>query len=128
VQAARAIVTPGGMVRVTMLDELPPGTEWIQGKLVFYHVPVSTVLATLSRWYGYQFQYADSALAQRSVTVAVTMQSPSTAFATLEEILRVNMMLAGDTVTLTPQPVKNLKRHPYEKAHDVWTPSREVGR
>jgi ferric-dicitrate binding protein FerR (iron transport regulator) len=115
-------------MRTSSMDDLTPGTEWVQGKLVFYHVPVSTVLATLSRWYGYQFRYADSSLSQRSVTIAVSMQSSATALATLEQILSVNVVVKGDTVVLAPQPSPAERGNPQSRNYDVWMPTREVGR
>jgi ferric-dicitrate binding protein FerR (iron transport regulator) len=104
------------------------GTEWLRGKLVFHHMPVSTVLQTLNRWYGYQFLCADSTLPQRNVTIVLSVRSPSSALATLEQILRVNLSMTGDTVTLTPHPDGRGKGVPNVRSYDLWTPTREVGR
>jgi transmembrane sensor len=105
-----------------------PGTEWLQGQLVFYNMPVAVVLQTLSRWYGYQFRYADSTLSQRDVTISVSVRSSASALATLEQILNVNLTVVGDTVTLTPQASQRMKGIPRVRSYDVWTPTSEVGR
>jgi transmembrane sensor len=135
---AAVIVTPGyvGEITdssqlVTAVNDSMAGTEWFRGRLVFHHAPVATVLQTLSRWYGYQFRYADSTLLQRNVTVGISVRSPALALATLEQLLRVNLTVHGDTVTLAPQTERtegrkeNISRI---RSYDVWTPIREVGR
>lgn len=114
--------------RVSGIDDLAPGTEWVKNRLVFHNTPVEAVLATLTRWYGYQFRCADSALTRRNVTIGVNVRSSSAALATLEQILGVNVTVVGDTVTLTPQPVRPVKGTPRVRGYDIWTPKSEVGR
>lgn len=115
-------------VHVNDVGDLAPGTEWTHDQLVFHDVPLSTILATVSRWYGYQFRYADSTLARRTVTLGVSTQSSMEALATIEHVLHVNLKVAGDTVTLLPQAPQGAKEASRVKAYDVWTPIREIGR
>jgi ferric-dicitrate binding protein FerR (iron transport regulator) len=115
-------------LHVSTVDELAPGTEWVRGELVFHDMPVSAVLQTMSRWYGYQFRSTDSTLLHRKITIGVPMRSSEMALAILEDILSVNLTVAGDTVTLVPHPVRPEKKVPRVRTYDVWTPTREVGR
>jgi ferric-dicitrate binding protein FerR (iron transport regulator) len=115
-------------VHVGAVGDLAPGTEWTHDQLVFHDVPLSTILATVSRWYGYQFRYADSTLAQRTVTLGVSTQSPTEALAAIERVLHVNLAVSGNTVTLIPQPLRQIKETPRMRTYDVWTPTREFGR
>jgi ferric-dicitrate binding protein FerR (iron transport regulator) len=115
-------------VQINTVSELAPRTEWVRGRLVFRDMSVATVLQTLSHWYGYQFRCPDSTLALQTVTIGVNMRSSSAALATLEDVLRVNLTVVGDTVTLTPQATRQEKSRPRVRSYDVWTPTREVGR
>lgn len=113
---------------IRTVDELAPGTELLHGKLVFHHTPVSTVLETLSRWYGYQFRCSDPTLARQYVTIGVSVRSSAAALASLESILDVTLNVTGDTVTLTPQNTRPVPGTPRVRAYDVWNSTREVGR
>jgi ferric-dicitrate binding protein FerR (iron transport regulator) len=115
-------------IHVSTVDGIAPQTEWVRGRLVFYHTPVAIVLETLSRWYGYQFHCQDSTLAKQNVTIGVSVQSSASALSTLEQTLGVNIAVAGDTVTLTPHPTRELKGSSRMQSYDVWTPKREAGR
>jgi ferric-dicitrate binding protein FerR (iron transport regulator) len=136
VAAAPSTLTAGSIydatdstVRTTSVDEIAPSTEWVQGQLVFHHTPVATVLRAMSQWYGYHFRYTDSTLSQRPVTVGLSVQSSAEALATLEQLLGVNVTVAGDTVTLAPQPGRRVRPGTSRmRGYDVWTPTREVGR
>lgn len=114
---------------VSTVDDLVPSAEWRRDRVVFHDTQVSIVLAALSRWYGYQFRCVDPMLSQKSVTIMVSMQSSASALATLEQILRVNLTVVGDTVTLAPQHKQRAKGSLQRiRNYDVWTPTREVGR
>jgi transmembrane sensor len=128
-------LSAGGIAEVTdsTVLALPPTdlkgeTAWINGKLSFDDAPLSDILATLSRWYGYQFRVADPALARLHVTLVVSTHSSASALANLEQLLGVTLTVAGDTVTLTPHPARSTKVTPRIRTYDVWTPTREVGR
>jgi transmembrane sensor len=113
---------------VSAIGDVAPSAEWTPGHLWFRHTAVATILQTLSRWYGYQFRYSDSTLAQRNVTIGLSTQSGTTALSTIAQVLAVNVAVVGDTVTLTPQRVQPLPSMPRARTYDVWTPTKEVGR
>ena len=115
-------------IHVTAVDDVTPGTEWIQGQLVFHDMPVSTILSTMSQWYGYQFRCADSTLPRRTVTMVVSMQSSVEVLAVLEQVLSVNLAITGDTIMLTPHLNRPATGMPRVREYDVWSPNREVGR
>lgn len=98
------------------------------GSFVFHDAPVTNVLKMLERWYGYQFRCADSSITQQTVTVVLSMRSSSAALGTLEDLLSVNLAVAGDTITLTPQPVSPPRGSSRRHSYDTWAPTREVGR
>jgi ferric-dicitrate binding protein FerR (iron transport regulator) len=62
-------------------------TAWTTGRLVFQEVPATEVMATLSRWYGYRFVFADSSMASQRVTIGLSSVSAVDAFATLRTVL-----------------------------------------
>ena len=113
---------------VSTADDLTPGTEWASGRIIFRDTPLATVLQTVSRWYGYQFRYADQTLGARSVTMAISTHSSAEALASIERIVAVNLTVVGDTVTLAQQTRRSGHSGPRIRSYDVWTPSREVGR
>lgn len=112
----------------TSADEISPSTEWDHGRVVFHHTPVETVLGSITRWYGYQFRYADSALAKRPITIWFSMESSAAALAKLEQLLQVDLNVRGDTVTLTPRSLRRNRTTPRTPDFNLWTPTREVGR
>lgn len=115
-------------VQVSRLDDVAAEMEWVPGHLLFRNTLVSSILQTVSRWYGYRFRYADSALAQQRLTIDISTQSSAEALASIERILLVNLTVVGDTVTLTPQPTRSTHGTPRAPMYDVWTPTREAGR
>jgi transmembrane sensor len=113
---------------VTTTDDLAPGTEWVPGYIIFHDTPFATVLQTISQWYGYHFRYADPTLGAQRVTTTVSTRSSAEALAAIEQVLIMNLTVAGDTVTLVPQPPRASRSAPRLRTYDVWTPTREVGR
>jgi transmembrane sensor len=89
--------------------EVAQYTGWIDGRLVFRNTPAPEVLAALRRWYGYEFRLADSALAGKVLTVALSTQSSRAALSSLKLLMNVDLQFVGDTVVLiprqTPQPM-----------------------
>jgi transmembrane sensor len=115
-------------IHVSQIHEIARGTEWMPGQLVFHHTAVATILHTLSRWYGYQFRYADPTLAERPVTMGISTESSTDALAAIERVLDVNLTIVGDTVTLVPEPMVPARRALPVRTYDLWMPTREVGR
>lgn len=121
-------VVRDSIVQVNTIGNSAAGVEWKPGQLLFQDTPVPTILQTLSRWYGYQFRYADNTLAHGSVTMVVSTQSSADALAAIERVLAVNVTVVGDTVTLTPRPARSPYGRPNKRTYDMWMPTREVGR
>jgi len=78
-------------------------TGWITGQLVFRDAPLPDMLATLTRWYGYQFRLADSSLAHHTLTLGLSTESSQDALTTLGRILDVDVVVDGTIVTLRPR-------------------------
>lgn len=115
-------------VYVNSISDIAPGAKWAPGQLLFRHTPVATVLQMISRWYGYQFRYADRTLSERNVSIGISTQSSAEALAAIERVLAVNLTIVGDTVTLIPQSIHPIRGMPRVRTYDVWTSTREVGR
>jgi ferric-dicitrate binding protein FerR (iron transport regulator) len=115
-------------MHVSRTDDLTSDVKWSHESVMFRHTPVTTVLQTVSQWYGYHFRYADSTLGTRRVTMIVSMRSSAEALADLERVLEVNLTVLGDTITLVSQPVRANRSAPRIQTYDVWAPNREVGR
>jgi transmembrane sensor len=110
------------------VDDVTRETDWLRGRLVFQDTPVSQVLQTLSRWYGYQFRCNEPTLTRQKVTVALDARSLSSALSMLERFLNVRLTVAGDTVTITPSQRRSTTDPVRIHEYDVWIPTREVGR
>jgi ferric-dicitrate binding protein FerR (iron transport regulator) len=121
-------VVTDSTTQITAVDDIAPGAQWAPGRLILRDTPVATILAIVSRWYGYQFRYTDQALAERVVTVAISTRSPAEALTTIERLLAVKFTIAGDTVTLSPHPVGPLQHVPQSRVYDIWLPTRGTGR
>jgi transmembrane sensor len=132
---AAAILTTGHVgdvtdstVNVNTNGDAMSEAGWVRGKLIFHDVPLTQVLATLSRWYGYQFRFTDPALQQQNVTVGFNTQSSAAALALLEQVLGVKATVVGDTVTLAPRSARPSQSNTRIRTYDVWIPTKEVGR
>jgi ferric-dicitrate binding protein FerR (iron transport regulator) len=111
---------------MTMADTLP-FVGWVNGALVFRNARASEVLAALTRWYGYDVRLADTTLADRTVTIALSTQSSAEAFSALKLVLDVDATFDGHRVTLTP--VRSPRTSLRDRDGRRITPSiREVGR
>lgn len=76
---------------------------WTDGRLVFHNTPVPRALATIERWYGYQFQLADSGLVVGKLTVVFDPNNAADMLRTLEALLDVTMTFDGPVITLHPR-------------------------
>jgi ferric-dicitrate binding protein FerR (iron transport regulator) len=89
-----------------------PTTTWTNDVLVFRHVPAAEVLATLSRWYDYDFRVVDSAAMAQSITAQFSMQSSREALATLRLVFGVDLAVDGKVVTLlVPKRTSHMLRN-----------------
>ena len=108
-------------------SESAPQTTWSNDLLVFHRVPAAEALATLSRWYDYDFRVADSAVVAQSITAQFNVQSPREALATLRVVFDVDLSFDGRIVTLTPR--RTSRAVDTAKRRDpVRTLTTEVGR
>jgi len=112
-------------VRVGSTSDLSPEIGWVDGNIVFRNTPVSDVLATLGRWYGYQFRYSDASILQQGVNVRLSTQSSADALSTLAQVLDVTLKASGDTITLAPRVAS--RRKSVKPTYEIF-PHREVGR
>jgi len=129
-------LTAGNVGRITdstalviSTDSARRYTAWTTGQLVFRGVPMPEVLTTLTRWYGYRFRLADSALANHIITAVLDAQSPANALGTIKLLLNVDLTFEGDVVTLhskQTQAMPAIDRHDTHKT--LTTPHAEVGR
>lgn len=105
-----------------------PTTTWTNDVLVFRHVPAAEVLATLSRWYDYDFRVVDSAAMTQSITAQFSMQSSREALATLRLVFGVDLTFDGNVVTLTPRRTSRASLPAPERRAPVHSLTTEVGR
>jgi len=107
-------------------------TDWTRGQLVFRKVPVPVALATLTRWYGYQFRLGDSTLAADSVTAVFTIGETGEMMQRLQHLLSVSMTFDDSVVTLRPgRPGRQGADSAKPKStplHHPFSVSTEVGR
>jgi transmembrane sensor len=102
---------------------------WTDGQLVFREAPVRSVLTGLSRWYGYEFRLADTALANRPVTVTFDINDRPGTFELLRHLLGVTLQVEDTVVTLVPR--RNSARGVAVPRHTVphrWSIPPQVGR
>ena len=104
-----AVLSAGMIGRVTdstiVSERVKDSTRmslWTDGNLVFNHTPVSVVLATLSRWYDYEFRLTDTTLAKRSISAEFRTNQAAETMAALRIVLGVTMTFDGKIVTLNP--------------------------
>lgn len=103
-------------------------TDWTSGRLVFDDVPAAAMLATVGRWYGYEFRYADSTLATQHVTAVFNISAHDETLAAIKTLLGVTMTFDDSTVTLHRQPVHSHRASPSSRRDAILTPTSEVGR
>lgn len=115
-------------VRVSTSDDVVGGVESRHGNFVFRRTPLSSVLETLTRWYGYQFRCADSALVRRSMTIWLSQRSSADAISALEDQLGIKSTMVGDTIMLASPVPRRESNIPRKRVYEVWTPNHEIGR
>jgi len=120
--ARPVVLTAGRIGRITDSTAVVSATPnpahavlWTQGRLEFNDTPVPAMLATLGRWYGYEFRLADTTLATRYVSVGFKTDRVEETMSTLKALLGVTMTFEGKVVTLhlehawhnTPRSTRN---------------------
>lgn len=135
-RGARMILTAGMVGRFTdssitssRIDDSAAAAAWLRGHLVFRDTPVPVMLQTLSRWYGYQFQLADSALMRQHVTTTFTIGETGHMMWQLQRLLSVHLSFQDSVVTLHPTDDVDITPAPTRRnGHTLISHSTEVGR
>jgi len=110
-------------------DDIGTAAAWTTGHLLFHDAPVTDVLAALTRWYGYEFRLADSALARATLTIGVSTESASEALQTLQRTMNVEMDVHGTVITLRPRRAAAVpSRHRLDSRQSIVTFHQEIGR
>lgn len=86
-----AVYGPSGLV--SRQADLATRTAWVEGKFVFSHLPLSSIMAYLGRWYGFETEYADDSLRDNSYTGALSKEySKDFVFGVLEKTTRLKII------------------------------------
>jgi transmembrane sensor len=117
------------LVTEVRTDDVSRSVDWTDGQLAFRHVPVTVVLATLHRWYGYEFRTTDSTLEAGYVTIVLPIGQPDEMIQRLQHLLGVRATRCDSVVTLRPDSSRRTSgaadRVP---THSPFAFSPEVGR
>jgi ferric-dicitrate binding protein FerR (iron transport regulator) len=73
---------------------------WTTDALAFRDVPVSTVLRSVSQWWGYQFRLDDPTLATQHVTTVLAVDTRANTLKLLQDLLDVTMTVDDSVVTI----------------------------
>jgi transmembrane sensor len=95
----RAIVAPGGTVRVERASATSEDTAWTGGTLVFRDASVEQVTADLRRWFGVELK-VDSSLASRTVTATFDRASTTDVGRVIAAMLGGGLREQGDTLRI----------------------------
>jgi len=116
------------LVQAVAPDSLEQVTSWATGQLRFHRAPVADILATLGRWYGYQFRVSDSTLAAHNLTAVIDATSFKNALNTIKLLLNVDLVFADTVVTLQPRTTRAVRQDRRDPRSTLSTPTNEVGR
>jgi transmembrane sensor len=112
------VLVAGTLARVTdssvttsANDDAQQVAFWTQGRLIFHNTLVPAMLATLGRWYGYEFRLADTALAASHVSIGFDADRPAEALNTVKAVLGVSMTFDGNVITLRPEHDTHASSH-----------------
>ena len=99
---------------------------WTNDQLVFERIPVSAMLTTVGRWYGYTFQLTDSTLATQRVSATFRIDESAKTLAAIEHLLDATMTFTGATVVVHPRHTPAQAEH--APVRDPKSPPTEVGK
>lgn len=120
-------VTDSSVV-VNPSDDPSRVAAWTDGRLIFRNTPVPVMLATLGRWYGYEFHLADSTLAGRHVSIGFSTDEPAEAMNMVKVVLGVTMTFDGHVVTLRPEHMPGSKQKTQRISTMLDTSEPEAGK
>jgi len=116
------------MTWLTGMSDSAEYTAWKDGRLVFTDASVADMLATVGRWYGYQFRLADSTLATQHVTATIKLNGDTAlVLRSLKSLLEVTMTFDGPVVTLSRRK-EALSSRPRPLERDAFSHSSEIGK
>jgi len=115
-------------VVVNAVDDPSTAVAWTQGRLIFNDTPVSVVLATLGRWYGYEFRLADTIVAANHVSMTFKTDAPIETMNAVKALLGVTMTFDGNVVVLRPKQGSTSIPQPKSARELLKNPKPEVGR
>jgi hypothetical protein len=69
------------------------------------------MLATLGRWYGYEFRLDDTTLAASHVSIGFDADRPAEALNTVKAVLGVSMTFDGNVITLRREHDNHASSH-----------------
>jgi hypothetical protein len=95
---------------------------------VFRDASVAEMLATLERWYGYEFRLVDTTLLTQHVSLALAINRPIEAMNTVKAILNVSMTFNGHIITLRPEQVNADELSAKSRRTEFSTHESEVGK
>jgi len=106
--AGHSVDATDSTISTSTTDNLT-STAWTEGRLVFYDVPVESMLTTIGRWYGYTFQLSDSTLAARRVAATFRLSERAETMNELTQLLGVEMRVKGKTITVVPRRTAKIR-------------------
>jgi transmembrane sensor len=106
---ARRELEPGQLGEVGAAGELTVRTvnasaytAWTQGRVAFDDIPVSEVLADLSRWFDLDMSTPDPSLAARHVVLAFTQERADAVLRGLATMVGAHLVQHGHAIQLIP--------------------------
>jgi len=100
---------------VVPVSDMTTVTGWTVGRLRFHERPASEVLAQLSRWYGVEFQLADSTLGREVITTDINFKQTADVIGAIEWLLNVKAS-SGGAHSGTPVIVLHRRAEPLSDA------------
>lgn len=90
VPGEEAVYGPSGLSSQTA--DLRARTAWVDGVFVFSHLPLSSIMTYLGRWYGFETTFAEEALMENTYTGALSREySQDFVFGLLEKTTRLHI-------------------------------------
>jgi len=127
------VVTPGftAMVTDSVMTTEPTARQNVQtdlehGRLIFTKASVSTMLAEVGRWYGYDFRLADTTLNHEKINAVFNVATTTETMTAIRELLDVTMTFDGTVITLHPR--RNAGTPAVRRSHTPPITPTEVGR
>jgi len=119
-----AMVTDS-MATIMPVDDATMYTDLPHDQLVFKRTPVAELLATVGRWYGYEFKVASPAITARHVSLTLKASDPADMVTALQGTLDVDLHIEGRIITVTAHSDRGETRR---DQYETRKPFTEMGR